>query len=100
MADSVDSEEAFESFSVKLEGYDVALSITIDSDLTFGERSNFMKEVINNYLFAMKSQGLISEKDDDIIIIDENDWDILRNHDSVLLESERKIILGFSGYNI
>jgi hypothetical protein len=56
--------------------------------------------VISNYLFAMKSQGLISEQDDNIIIIDEEDWDILRNYDAVLLESERKILLGFSGYNI
>jgi hypothetical protein len=100
MSQKPDDEEEFESFSVKLEGYDVSLELTIDANLNFSERSAFMKEVISNYLFAMKSQGLISEQDDNIIIIDEEDWDILRNYDTVLLESERKILLGFSGYNI
>ena len=100
MIDGVGNSDDLESFSVKLEGYDVALSITIDANLKFGERSNFMKEVINNYLFAMKAQGLINEIDDDIIIIDEADWELVRNHDSVLLETERKILLGFSGYNV
>jgi hypothetical protein len=100
MSQNSEDDEEFDSFSVKLEGYDVSLELTIDANLNFSERSAFMKEVISNYLFAMKTQGLISGQDDNIIIIDEKDWDILRNYDSVLLESQRKILLGFSGYNI
>jgi hypothetical protein len=92
MSQNSEVDEEFDSFSVKLEGYDVSLELTIDANLNFSERSAFMKEVISNYLFAMKTQGLISGQDDNIIIIDERDWDILRNYDSVLLESQRKIL--------
>lgn len=46
----------------------------------------------------MKHQGLISENDD-ILIIDENDWSIVRNDSMMMLLKERKILLGFSGFD-
>ena len=88
-----------EHFSVKLEGYDVNLELTIDSTLSFKERNAFIKELISNYIYAMKTQSLISDEDN-IMIIDEDDWNILQQHDSMLLATERKIVIGFSGFDL
>lgn len=91
--------EDFEYFSVKLEGYDVNLELMIEANLGFAERNRLMKEVINNYIFAMKSQQLISEEDN-VMIIDEDDWNILQEHDTMLQATERKIVIGFSGFDL
>ena len=58
----------------------------------------FFEQFIENYLYSLKSQKIISKKDE-ILIIDEKDWKMLEQNDPEVLLGQRHIILGFSSIN-
>ena len=57
-----------------------------------------MREFIENYLYSLKAMNIIY-KNDDILIIDEKDWNCLEKNDPEVLLGQRHIVLGFSNVN-
>ena len=91
--------ESFEYMTIKLEGFDTSLDQKIPSYLCRKERSDLLKEITINYKLSMKKLGQI-EEGEEVIIIDENDWKIIKNQDDAFVFANRKIICGFSTYSI